>query len=458
MASVMERKENNVVSLTIDVSPEAFADALQRAFNKNRNKFSVPGFRKGKAPMQIVTKYYGEGVLYDDAIDFASSPAYVAALEEHDLEPVSRPEMDIIEISRETGLKFSVEITVKPEVTLGQYKGVEAVMPEVSVSDEDVERELKSVQDRNARQVPVEDRPVAEGDTANIDYEGFLNEVPFEGGKGADYDLKIGSGTFIPGFEDQLIGKNAGDEFEINVTFPEDYGSEELKGQAVIFKVKINSIKVRELPELDDEFAKDVSEFDTLAEYKDSLRKKLEENAQHRADGTFEDNVVKAVAANASVDIPEVMIEREVDQMVQEQSQQMRYQGIELEQYLGYIGQTMDSFKEQLHESAQKRILMSLVIEAVAKAEKIEAGDDEVEAEIDRLAGMYQMKAEDLKTRMMGDDNNFVKENVIRQKAVELMKASAVKIAAPEEPEAEADAEVDQTTGQTEVSESEASE
>ncbi len=443
MASVMEKKEKNVVTLTIDVSPEAFAEALQRAFAKNKNRFSVPGFRKGKAPMQIVTKYYGEGVLYDDAIDFAATPAYTAAIKEHGIEPVSRPDMDIIEIGREVGLKFTVDVTVKPEVELGQYKGVEAVMPVVEITDEDVERDLKSVQERNSRQIKIEDRAVQEGDTANIDYEGFLDGVPFEGGKGADYDLKIGSNTFIPGFEEQLIGKNAGEEFDIDVTFPDDYGSEELKGKAVVFHIKLNEIKVRELPELDDEFAKDVSEFDTLDEYKASLREKLADNAQKRADGTFEDNVVQAVSANATVDIPDAMIDREVEQMIQEQSQQMRYQGIELEQYLGYIGQTMDAFREQLRDAASRRILMSLVIEAVAKAENIEASEEEVEAEIERLAGMYQMKAEDLKSRMLGDDDNFVKENVIRQKAVELLKAEAVKIAPPavEEPEEEAEAE-----------------
>ena len=443
MASVMEKKEKNVVTLTIDVSPEAFAEALQRAFAKNKNRVSVPGCRKGKAPMQIVTKYYGEGVLYDDAIDFAATPAYTAAIKEHGIEPVSRPDMDIIEIGREVGLKFTVDVTVKPEVELGQYKGVEAVMPLVEITDEDVERDLKSVQERNSRQIKIEDRAVQEGDTANIDYEGFLDGVPFEGGKGADYDLKIGSNTFIPGFEEQLIGKNAGEEFDIDVTFPDDYGSEELKGKAVVFHIKLNEIKVRELPELDDEFAKDVSEFDTLDEYKASLREKLADNAQKRADGTFEDNVVQAVSANAKVDIPDAMIDREVEQMIQEQSQQMRYQGIELEQYLGYIGQTMDAFREQLRDAASRRILMSLVIEAVAKAENIEASEEEVEAEIERLAGMYQMKAEDLKSRMLGDDDNFVKENVIRQKAVELLKAEAVKIAPPavEEPEEEAEAE-----------------
>lgn len=443
MASVMEKKEKNVVTLTIDVSPEAFAEALQRAFAKNKNRFSVPGFRKGKAPMQIVTKYYGEGVLYDDAIDFAATPAYTAAIKEHGIEPVSRPDMDIIEIGREVGLKFTVDVTVKPEVELGQYKGVEAVMPVVEITDEDVERDLKSVQERNSRQIKIEDRAVQEGDTANIDYEGFLDGVPFEGGKGADYDLKIGSNTFIPGFEEQLIGKNAGEEFDIDVTFPEDYGSEELKGKAVVFHIKLNEIKVRELPELDDEFAKDVSEFDTLDEYKASLREKLADNAQKRADGTFEDNVVQAVSANATVDIPDAMIDREVEQMIQEQSQQMRYQGIELEQYLGYIGQTMDAFREQLRDAASRRILMSLVIEAVAKAENIEASEEEVEAEIERLAGMYQMKAEDLKSRMLGDDDNFVKENVIRQKAVELLKAEAVKIAPPAVEESEEAAEAE---------------
>lgn len=443
MASVMEKKEKNVVTLTIDVSPEAFAEALQRAFAKNKNRFSVPGFRKGKAPMQIVTKYYGEGVLYDDAIDFAATPAYTAAIKEHGIEPVSRPDMDIIEIGREVGLKFTVDVTVKPEVELGQYKGVEAVMPVVEITDEDVERDLKSVQERNSRQIKIEDRAVQEGDTANIDYEGFLDGVPFEGGKGADYDLKIGSNTFIPGFEEQLIGKNAGEEFDIDVTFPDDYGSEELKGKAVVFHIKLNEIKVRELPELDDEFAKDVSEFDTLDEYKASLREKLADNAQKRADGTFEDNVVQAVSANATVDIPDAMIDREVEQMIQEQSQQMRYQGIELEQYLGYIGQTMDAFREQLRDAASRRILMSLVIEAVAKAENIEASEEEVEAEIERLAEMYQMKAEDLKSRMLGDDDNFVKENVIRQKAVELLKAEAVKIAPPAVEESEEAAEAE---------------
>jgi trigger factor len=431
MASVIEKKENNVVELTIDVSPEAFAAALQRSFKKNAGKFNVPGFRKGKAPMHIVTKYYGEGVLYDDAIDFAASPAYVAAIAEHGIQPVSRPDMDIVEMNHETGLKFKVVVTVKPEVVLGDYLGIEAVMPEYPVTDEDVERDLKRVQERNARLVPIENRPIEDGDTANIDYEGFLEGVPFDGGKGASYDLKIGSKTFIPGFEDQLIGKSVGDECELSVTFPEDYTSDELKGKAVVFKVKINEVKNRELPVLDDEFAKDVSEFDTLAEYKESLRAKLIENADRRAVGAFEENVIQAVVANATVDIPHVMIDNEVDQMLDEQRQQMRYQGIELEQYLGYIGQSIDTFKSQLHAPAEARVKTNLVLEAIAKKEAIEASAEDIEVEVERMAKMYNMTAEDLKSRLAPGENNFVTETVIRNKLIIVLTDKAVKVAAP---------------------------
>lgn len=431
MASLIEKKENNIVQLTIDVTPEAFNEALQRSFKKNTNKFSVPGFRKGKAPLNVVTKYYGEGVLYEDAIDFAATPAYVEAIAEHGLEPVSRPDMDVLEIGRDVGLKFTVEVTIKPEVALGPYKGVEAVMPEFNVTAEDVERDLQQVRERNSRLVPIEDRAIAEGDTVNIDYEGSLDGVPFEGGQGSSYDLKIGSNTFIPGFEEQLIGKNAGEECDLDITFPEDYHSEELKGRAVVFNVKINAVKVREMPELDDEFAKDVSEFDTLAEYKDSLRAKLVENAEKRAEGTFEDNAVQAVVGKAEVDIPHVMIHQEMDRMVDEQRQQMRYQGIELEQYLGYIGQNIETFTSQLHEPAEARIKTSLVLEAIGKIENVEASEEEIDAEIERMAVLYGMKAEDLKSRFASDDNNFMKENVIRQKTVTLIKENAVKIAPP---------------------------
>ena len=442
MASTMEKKENNMVVLTIDVPAADFADALQRSFRKNAGRFNIPGFRKGKAPMALVTKYYGEGVLYDDAIEFAATPAYTAAIAEHGLEPVSRPDMDILEISRETGIKFTVAVTVKPEVTLGQYIGVEAVMPESSVSDEEVEKELGRVQERNSRMIPVEDRAVQDGDTANIDYEGFLEGVPFEGGKGASYDLKIGSNSFIPGFEEKIIGHNSGESFDIDVTFPEEYHSEELKGKAVVFKVTVNSVKTRELPVLDDEFAKDVSEFDTLAEYRESLRAKLLETATKRAEGTFEENVIQAAMNNATVNIPDVMIDTEIDHMVDEQKNQMRYQGIELEQYLGYIGQSIDTFKEQLRSPAEQRVLSQLVLAAIGKAEQIEATEEELDAEIERMAAMYGMTAEDLKSRIAPGDNSFVRDSVIHRKTVEKLTASAVKIApaAPASAEAEAEA------------------
>lgn len=429
MASVMEKKESNVVVLTIDVAPETFANALQRSFKKNAGRFNVPGFRKGKAPMHIVTKYYGEGVLYDDAIDFAANPAYLAAIKEHGLEPVSRPELDVQSISREEGLKFTVQITVKPEVVLGDYLGVQAESPDFEVSDEDVERDLARVQERNARLLPVEGRAIESGDTANIDYEGFRDGVPFEGGKGASYDLKIGSNTFIPGFEDALIGKTAGEAFELPITFPAEYGSADLAGKDVVFQVKVNEVKYRELPKLDDEFAKDVSEFDTLDEYKASLRAKLEESAANRAKGVFEDNVIKAVVEHATIDVPDVMIENEMDQMVSEQSQQMRYQGFELEQYLGYIGQTVETFREQLRDAALARVRTNLVLEAIAAKEAVTASEEEIEAEIERMATMYGMTAEDLKSKVAPGESSFITDSVVRNKTIALLTDSAVKVA-----------------------------
>lgn len=435
MASQLEKKDNHQVLLTIDVAPEQFNDALQQAFRKNAKKFNVPGFRRGKAPMNIVTKYYGEGVLYEDAIDIAATPAYAEAVREHQLEPVDRPEMDILDISREAGLKFTVQVTVKPEVELGTYRGVEAVRPPVEVSDERLAEELKRVQERNSRMVPVTDRPIEDGDTANIDYKGFLNDEPFEGGEGSSYDLRIGSNSFIPGFEEQLIGHSEGDSFDLNVTFPEEYHSEDLKGKAVIFKVTVNSIKKKELPELDDEFAKDVSEFDTLDEYKADLRRQVQERLQSQSDETFKDNVIAAVTKTSSVDIPHAMIHQEMDSMVEQQRNQMQYQGIELEQYLSYMGQTMDDFYSQLHEPAENRVKSQLVLEAIAKAENIEADDAELEAEIERVATMYNMKADDLKERMGGSENTFIRDSVVSRKTIDFLAAEAIAIDPPAEPE-----------------------
>jgi trigger factor len=281
--------------------------------------------------------------------------------------------------------------------------------------------------------IPVEDRPIQDGDTANIDYEGSVDGVPFDGGKGASYDLKIGSNTFIPGFEAQMIGHNSGESFDIQVQFPDDYGNEELAGKEATFAVTINSVKMTELPELDDEFAKDVSEFETLDDYKADLRKKQETNAENRANGIFEENVIKAVAANATVDIPHVMVDHEIEQMVEEQRGQMRYQGFELEQYLSYMGQTIDTYKEQMHEPAEDRVRTRLVLEKIAKEEAVAASEEEIEAEIEKMAAMYNMKAEDIKSRITDEKDNFVSETIIRRKTVELVVAKAIPVAPPPE-------------------------
>lgn len=426
MASLLEKQENNVVVLTLEIPKEEFAEAMQKSFEKNKGRFQIPGFRKGKVPYHMVKQYYGEGVFYDDAIDFAVNPAYRAAVKEHDLKVVSKPEMDILEIGSEKGLKITVTVTLKPEVKLGQYLNVKAPYHYHAPDEEAVKAELDRVLERNSRLVPVEDRPVEDGDTVTIDYEGFLDGVAFEGGTAEGYDLKIGSKSFIPGFEEQLIGHSIDEEFPIEVTFPEEYHSEELKGKAVTFQIKIHNIKVRELPVLDDEFAKDVSEFDTLEEYKADILAKKTEQAQKHAEADFEQSVVKVVCDNAEVEIPACMIETEVDQLVNEQAMRMKYQGIELEQYLQYMGQTMEEFKNGLQPVAESRVKSNLVIEEVAKVEKVEASDEDVEAELEKMAGQYNMKKEELIARLGGNDS-FVRESIIAQKTVEMLTVAAEK-------------------------------
>jgi len=427
MASLMEKKENNVVVLTIDVSKEDFAAAIQQSFQKNKNRFQIPGFRKGKAPYHMVKQYYGEGVFYDDAIDYAVNPSYAAAVKEHNLKVVSKPELDILDIGAEKGLKFTITVTEKPEVTLGAYMGVDAPYHFHDASEEDVQKELDRVLERNSRQVPVMDRPVAADDTVTIDYEGFLNGVAFEGGKADAYDLKIGSNSFIPGFEEQLIGHSIDEEFPISVTFPEEYHSEELKGQEVTFQIKLSAIKARELPVLDDEFAKDVSEFDTLAEYKADILAKKQEQAKVHAVADFQNAVVKVACDNATVDIPDCMVDSEVDQLADEQANRMKYQGIELEQYLQYVGQTMEDFRAGLVPVAKVRVKSNLVIEAIAKAEKVEATDEDVDAETEKMAAQYNMKKEELLSRLGGNDG-FIRESIVAQKTVDMITEAAVKV------------------------------
>ncbi len=448
MSSVITKKENSIVEIAFDISVEDFKEALSKSFHKNAKRFNVPGFRPGKAPMNIVTKYYGEGALYDDAIEIVANTAYTEAIEEHKLDPVSRPKIeDVTEIGSDKGAKFSITVTIKPEVTLGQYKGVEAAKADAEVTQEQVDAELDKVRERNARMIPIEDREALTGDTVNIDYEGFLNGVAFDGGKGTGYDLKIGSGTFIPGFEEQVIGRAVNDEFEINVSFPEDYQKEELKGKAVVFKVKVNTIKIKELPEADDEFAKDVSEFNTLEEYKDSLRAKLMETAQKKAEADFEDQVLARVVENATVEIPAAMVDNELDHMIEEQSQRMSYQGIQLEQYLQYVGQDMEAFREGLKESAENRTKTHLVIEAIGKAEAVEATKEEIDEEIKKIADQYKMKEEDIR-KQFGEDQTYFAQNIVIQKTMDLLKSQA-KAGAKTESKSKAKTE-SKTEGKTE--------
>ena len=431
MASV-EKKDNNIVVISLEASPEEFKDALQKSFNKNKNRFQIPGFRKGKAPLKLVKQYYGEGVLYDDAIDFIVNPAYAAAVKENDLQVVSRPELDVQEIGEDKGMKYTISVTVKPEVELGKYEGVEAEYRFIAPSDETVDAELKRIQDRNGRMVPVEGRGVEDGDTVTIDFEGFVDGVAFEGGKAEGHDLKIGSNSFIPGFEEQLIGHNIDEEFPITVTFPEDYHAENLKGKEATFQIKIHAIKVKELPELDDDFAKDVSEFDTLDEYKADIKKTQTEQAEKSAQERFENEVVKVVCENAKVEIPDCMVETEIDSMLDEQNYRMRSQGLDLNTYLQYMGQSMEEYRAGLKTMAENRVKSSLVLEACGKAMNIEATDADVEEEAEKIASSYGLKKEDFMERIK-DNDQFIRDSIIGRKTVDALTAKAVKT----EPKAE---------------------
>ncbi len=417
--SNVEKLENNVVSFEFVVTADQFEDAIQKAYKKNVGKITIQGFRKGKAPRAIIERYYGKEVFYEDAINIALPDAYDKAVEENNLYPVDRPEVDVKgEIKAGSDIVFTAKVTVKPEFELGEYKGVEVEGAHYAVTDDDVDAEIEKLRERNSRLVPVEDRPVQADDIANIDYEGFVDGVAFEGGKGEGFDLTIGSGQFIPGFEDQLIGKNAGEEFEINVKFPEEYHAEELKGKDAVFKVKINSIKFKELPELDDEFVQDVSEFETLDEFKKDTREKLTAANEEREKNENEHSVVDAVCANTQIDIPEAMINSQIDTMIRDMDMQLRYQGITLEQYMQFTGQTMDAVREQYKPEAEKSVKTTLVLEKVADVENFEITDEDVENEYNRICEENGMKPEDVKKYISVDS---IKERLKAQKAIEFL-------------------------------------
>ena len=425
MSVQVEKLEKNMAKLTVEVSAEDFKAAIKKAFNKNKNRFAIPGFRKGKAPQAMIEKMYGEGVFYEDAADEAINASYAEAMKESGLDIVSRPEVTIEKIGKDEPFVYSALVAVKPEVTLGQYKGVEVEKADASVSAEDVEAELKKVQEQNARLLTVEDRGVEDGDQTVIDFEGFVDGKGFEGGKAEDYPLTIGSHSFIDTFEEQLIGKKIGEECEVNVTFPTEYHAAELAGKPATFKVTVKEIKVKELPELNDEFASEVSEFDTLDEYKKDVEKKLAEKKEIEANSKNEDAVVAKVVENATMEIPDKMIDAQAENMVQDMARRMQSQGLSLDMYLKYTGMTVEQMKEQARPDAEKRIRTRLVLEAVAKAENIQISDEKVDEEVAKMAEAYKMEVEKLKSYMSESDVKQMKEDLAVQQAVDLLVAEA---------------------------------
>lgn len=427
MLKSAEKTGTNEFTLAISISAEAFEKAINQAYNKEKGNIAVPGFRKGKAPRAIIEKRYGEGVFYDDALDIAFPASYEAAVEEAGIEPVDSPfDFDITEIGK-NGVELTCKVTVKPEITIDGYKGLTATRIPTEVTDEEVEAELNKKLQSNARIISVEDRAVENGDIAVIDFEGFTDGEAFEGGKAEEYELEIGSGSFIPGFEEQIIGHNIGDEFDINVTFPEDY-AETLAGKPAVFKIKLHAIKAKELPVADDEFAKDVSEFDTLDELKADIRKTLEEQKKTASDRNFENEIFDKLADLVVGEIPEAMVRRAVDNMISEFKYNVESQGIPFEQYLGYLGMTVESIKETYKERAEKEVKIELALEKIAELEGIEVTDEEVEAEFTAMSEKYGVDIETVKKAVMAET---VKKELKARKATAVVMDNATEEGAP---------------------------
>ena len=425
MSLQVEKLEKNMAKLTVEVPAEQFEAALKTSYNKNKNKFNIPGFRKGKAPQAMIEKMYGVGVFYEDAVDEAINASYPDAAKESGLEIVSRPEISIEQVEKGKSFIYVATVATKPEVTLGEYKGIQVEKAKPEVTDADVEAELKKVQEQNSRLVSVEDRAVADGDQTVIDFEGFVDGKAFEGGKAEDYTLVIGSHSFIDTFEDQLIGKNIGEDVEVNVTFPAEYHAAELAGKPATFKVKIKEIKMKELPELNDEFASEVSEFETLDAYKEDVKNKLAETKQAQATAENENNVVQKVVDNAQMDIPAPMVDEQVRNMIEDYARRLQSQGISFDQYLQFTGSTIEQLQEQMRPQAELRLRTRLVLEAVVAAEKIEPSDELVEAEIKKMSENYKMDAEQIKTIMGEAGMAQMKADMAVQEAVDFLVAEA---------------------------------
>jgi trigger factor len=421
MSVQVEKLEKNMAKLTVEVPAEEVEKALQAAYMKEKNKISIPGFRKGKVPRAMIEKMYGAAVFYEEAANILIQDNYAAAMEESKEDIVSRPTIDVVQIEAGKPFIFTAEVAVRPEVTLGKYKGVQVTKIDTTVTDEEVEAALEKEQQKNSRTVTVTDRPVANGDTAVIDFEGFVDGVAFEGGKGENHPLEIGSHSFIDTFEDQLVGHNTGDEVEVNVTFPEKYQAADLAGKPAVFKVKINEIKTKELPELNDEFASEVSEFDTLAEYKEDLRKHLEVEKENEAKRTKEDEALKKIIDKSTMELPEAMIDTQCENMINEFAQRIAQSGLSMEQYMQFSGMTIDGLKEQVRPEAETRIKSSLVLEQIAKEENIEVSEDEINAEVEKMAAQYGMEADKLKEYLGDAEKESIKRDLAVTKAVDLI-------------------------------------
>ena len=425
MKAELVKKEGNKVTLKITVDNNKFEEAVNKAYNKTKGKYNIPGFRKGKAPKVVIETQYGKGVFYNDAIDMLFPEVYPEAIKELNIDPIDRPDLDIEEISKDNGLVMVVNVEVKPEFELGAYKGIEISKVDNTVSEEDVEARLNEMVNRNARLTSVEDKALENGDTAVIDFEGFENGVAFEGGKGENYNLVIGSNTFIPGFEDQLVGKKAGEEVEVNVTFPEAYHAENLAGKPGVFNVKVNDVKVKEVPALDDEFAKDTTEFETLAELRADVKAKLEEQAKNAADAEMRNALVEKVSANTEVEVPEAMVQHQIDNMLMELNYQLQYQGLNLEQLLQMTGRGLDELREERRADAERLVKSSLVLEAIAEKENVEANDADVDDELEKMAAMYNMEVEKIKSSLRETDIEDIKGQIKIRKTLDLLVENA---------------------------------
>ena len=421
MSVKVENLEHNMAKLTIEVSAEELEKALNTAYNKQKRQISVPGFRKGKVPRAMIEKMYGAEIFYEDAANELMQQTYPSAIDESGVDIVSRPTVDVVQIEKGKPFIYTAEVATRPEVTLGKYMGVTVTKIDTSVTEDEVEAELENQRNTNARTVTVTDRPVKEGDTAVIDFEGFVDGVAFDGGKAENHSLEIGSHSFIDTFEDQLVGKNAGDEVEVNVTFPEQYQAADLAGKPAVFKVKINEIKAKELPELNDEFAQDVAGVDTLAEYKEELKKNLAEKKENEAKKTKEDEAIQKIIDKSKMDLPEAMIDTQCETMVNEFAQRIAQSGLSMDQYLQFSGMTVDQLKEQVRPEAETRIKSSLVLEQIAKEENIEVSDEDINAEIEKMAKAYGMEADKLKEYMGDSEKESMKRDLAITKAVDLI-------------------------------------